>query len=30
VPVVMANLQGRTEVVPMSQLFPKPFDSSSL
>jgi cytidine deaminase len=30
VPVVMANLQGKTEVVPMSQLFPKPFDSSSL
>jgi cytidine deaminase len=30
VPVVMANLQGKTEIVPMSQLFPKPFDSSSL
>ena len=30
VPVVMANLQGRMDVVPMSQLFPKPFDSSSL
>ena len=30
VPVVMANLQGKTEVVRMSQLFPKPFDSSSL
>jgi hypothetical protein len=28
--VVMAHLQGKTEVVPMNQLFPKPFDSSSL
>jgi cytidine deaminase len=30
VPVVLANLQGKTEVVRMSQLFPKPFDSSNL
>jgi len=30
VPVVMADLKGKTEVVQMSQLFPKPFDSSSL
>jgi cytidine deaminase len=30
VPVVMANLRDKTEIVSMSQLFPKPFDSSSL
>jgi cytidine deaminase len=30
VPVVMANLHGKTEVFRMSQLFPKPFDSSNL
>jgi cytidine deaminase len=30
VPVVMTNLQGKVEVVPMRELFPKPFDSSSL
>jgi cytidine deaminase len=30
VPVVMANLHGKTETIPMSQLFPKPFDSSNL
>jgi len=30
VPVVMANLQGKIEVLRMSQLFPKPFDSSNL
>ena len=30
VPVVMSNLKGKVEVVRMSELFPKPFDSSSL
>ena len=30
VPVVLANLQGKTETFRMSQLFPKPFDSSNL
>lgn len=30
VPVVMSNLQGKAEVIRMSQLFPKPFDSSNL
>jgi cytidine deaminase len=30
VPVVMANLKGKMEIIPMSQLFPKPFDSSNL
>jgi len=30
VPVVMSNLKGKTEVIRMSQLFPKPFDSSNL
>jgi cytidine deaminase len=30
VPVILANLQGKTEVLRMSQLFPKPFDSSNL
>ena len=30
VPVVMSNLHGRVEELRMSQLFPKPFDSSNL
>lgn len=30
VPVILANLKGKTEVIPMRQLFPKPFDSSNL
>lgn len=30
VPVVMANLHGKTETISMNQLFPKPFDSSNL
>ncbi len=30
VPVVMSNLQGKVEQLRMSQLFPKPFDSSNL
>jgi cytidine deaminase len=30
VPVVMANVKGKVETVRMSQLFPKPFDSSNL
>jgi cytidine deaminase len=29
VPVVMANLKGRVEVLNMKELFPKPFDSSN-
>ena len=30
VPVVMSNLAGKVEVVPMRDLFPKPFDASNL
>jgi cytidine deaminase len=30
IPVVLANLKGKVEVLHMSQLFPKPFDSSNL
>jgi cytidine deaminase len=30
IPVVLANLAGKVEVIRMSQLFPKPFDSSNL
>ena len=30
VPVVLANLKRKVEVLRMSQLFPKPFDSSNL
>jgi cytidine deaminase len=30
VPVFMSNLQGKVEVLRMTQLFPKPFDSSNL
>jgi cytidine deaminase len=30
VPVVMANLKGKVEVIQMKNLFPKPFDSSQL
>ena len=30
VPVIMANLKGKTEVIQMKDLFPRPFDSSSL
>jgi len=30
VPVILANLKGKTETFRMSQLFPKPFDSSNL
>jgi len=30
VPVVMANLKGKVEVVQMRELFPRPFDSSNL
>ena len=30
VPVILSNLKGKTEVIPMRELFPKPFDSSSL
>src|SRR5260370_12330947 len=30
VPVIMANLKGKTETIQMKDLFPKPFDSSNL
>jgi len=30
IPVVLANLKGKSEVLAMRDLFPKPFDSSSL
>jgi len=30
VPVILANLKGKTEVIRMRDLFPKPFDSSKL
>lgn len=30
VPVIMANLRGKVEVLQMRELFPKPFDSSHL
>ncbi len=30
VPVILANLKGKTEVISMRELFPKPFDSSNL
>ena len=30
VPVILANLKGKTEVLGMRELFPKPFDSSNL
>jgi cytidine deaminase len=30
VPVILANLKGKIEVIPMRELFPKPFDSSNL
>ena len=30
VPVIMANLKGKIEVIQMRELFPKPFDSSHL
>ena len=30
VPVILANLYGKVEVIPMKELFPKPFDGSSL
>jgi cytidine deaminase len=30
IPVILANLQGKTETIPMRELFPKPFDSSNL
>jgi cytidine deaminase len=30
VPVIMANLKGKVEIVQMKNLFPKPFDSSQL
>jgi len=30
VPVILANLKGKTEVLRMRELFPKPFDATSL
>ena len=30
IPVVLSNLKGKTEVIPMRELFPRPFDSSNL
>ena len=30
IPVILANLTGKIEIIPMKELFPKPFDSSSL
>ena len=30
VPVIMTNLKGKVETLKMSELFPKPFDSSNL
>jgi len=30
VPVILANLKGKTEIMQMKDLFPKPFDSSNL
>jgi cytidine deaminase len=30
VPVILSNLRGKTETIQMSDLFPKPFDSSNL
>jgi cytidine deaminase len=30
VPVILANLKGKIEVIQMKELFPKPFDSSNL
>jgi len=30
VPVILANLKGKTEIILMHDLFPKPFDASSL
>jgi cytidine deaminase len=30
VPVILANLKDKVEIIPMRQLFPKPFDASNL
>ena len=30
VPVILSNLKGKTEMIAMHDLFPKPFDSSNL
>ena len=30
VPVILSNLKGKTETIPMRSLFPKPFDTSNL
>jgi hypothetical protein len=30
VPVILANLKGKSEIISMRELFPKPFDASNL
>ena len=30
IPVILANLKGKVEIIAMKELFPKPFDESSL
>ena len=30
IPVILANLKGKVEIIPMKELFPKPFDASNL
>jgi len=30
IPVILANLKARVEIISMNELFPKPFDASSL
>ena len=30
VPVILANLKGKVEIIPMKELLPKPFDASNL
>jgi cytidine deaminase len=30
VPVILANLKGKVEIIPMKELFPRPFDTSNL
>jgi cytidine deaminase len=30
IPVILANLKGKVEIIAMKELFPKPFDASSL
>jgi len=30
IPVILSNLKGKIEIIPMRDLFPKPFDASNL